>query len=205
MPEPVTTDVIVLRKTPYGDSRAIITGISPNHGQVGFMVPNPLPGSRSSFPHLDLFRLVTISYRPSGGKLHTCQDADLLQDFSALTRTYASFQAACWLAKFTLANVLPETAHPHYFHALTIALGRLAAASVPPVSVLTGASVAFLFEEGWLDAVQQSEQVMEQCRQLLLMSAGAPPPRLTPSCWEQLFAWACQLLAQAECMVPQSS
>jgi len=202
MSESLATDFVVLRKTPYGDSRLIVAGISPDQGQLAFIVPNPLPGSKSGFPHLDLFRWVKIAYRPSSGKLHHCQDADLVQDFSGLTRNYPSFQAACWIAQFTLANVQPETTPEHYFHALTVALRRLAEPNAQPDPVLTGVAVAFLFEEGWLDGYQQSDQLMEQCKQLLLMSAGAPPPKLTPPCWSQLFAWTCQLLAQSDCTVP---
>ncbi|HQL86197.1 MAG: hypothetical protein GX574_03435 [Lentisphaerae bacterium] len=202
MTESLATDFIVLRKTPYGTSRLIVAGISPTQGQLAFITPNPLPGSKSNFPHLDLFRWVKIVYRPSTGKLQRCQDADLIQDFSGLTKNYPSFQAACWIAQFTLANVLPETTHEHYFHALTVALERLADSNTQPEPVLTGIAVAFLFEEGWLDGYQQSDQQMEQCKQLLLMSAGAPPPKLTPQCWSQLFDWACQLLLRAECIVP---
>lgn len=202
MTEPVTTDFLVLRRTPYGDSRLIVAGISPDQGQISLIVPRPLPGSKSNFPHLDLFRLVCLNYRPASGKLCQCLDAELVQDFSALSHNYTAFAAACWLAKFTLANVLPATSHPHYFLALTVGLERLTKPGCLPELALTGATIAFLFEEGWLDSANQSEQEREQSRQLLMMSTGATPPRLTDNSWTQLFDWTCQMLRQAECSLP---
>lgn len=202
MPDFQETDFIVLRKVNYSASSLIVSGISPEYGQIGFFVRGAADSSRGRRTVLDLYRLLHVQFKPSNGGLHTPVLIDLLEDFGALAGRYESFQAAAWLASFSLLNVMEMLPHPHYANALEVALRRLAANTLSSPAILTGACMAFLFEEGWLAHAIQDKRSSEQCRLILEMAAGKDAPDITRECWEQQFAWCRELLLYNECRLP---
>ena len=200
MPEPIETDFIALRKVPYTDNAIILSGLSPEHGRLSFMVRGAT--KRRDFPLLDIFRLLHVEFVPGRESLSKIVSADLVEDFSRLAGDYDAYEAASWMASFSLMNVMPMLPHPLYANAVEVALRRLANGTHSPDAVRTCVAVAFLFEEGWLGRAMKSEQASRQCRELLEMAAGEPGPSLTPASWRRQLEWSLSLLQANECRMP---
>jgi recombinational DNA repair protein (RecF pathway) len=203
------TRFLVLRLTPYSDTSLVAAGISPDQGQLRFLVRGARRLGPRQFPVLDLFRVLQVSFRNTAAELHRLASADLVADYGRLAQSFPAFQAAEWLARFALGNVLPGVGHEALFGAFCIGLGRLAeagpdqAAQAQADSVVTGTVLTYLQEGGWLAEHDRDDRTARQCRTLLEMAAGrCPPPRLTAANWRNLRHWALGLARAAECEVP---
>lgn len=207
------TSFLVLRLTPFGDTSLVLAGISPEHGQLHFMVRGARRPGSHSFPTLDLFRRLQVTYREGAGELHRLGGADLVADYGALARSFPAFQTGSWLARFALANVLAGVEHRALFEALCVGLGRLAAlaeAGAPAVAagadaVAVGVCLTYLQEAGWLAADEPGSVAAQQCECLLAMAAGGAVPRLTAANWRQLRDWVQHLARSAGCQMPDEA
>ena len=204
MSDAIETEYLVLRKVPFGEGDLIVNGITPGQGKVAFLIYHALDSGKRRFPHFDLFRCLQVRYAPGKNELQKCQDSGLLEDFSGVSADYGNFQAACWLARFALDNVLPGVPHEHFFRASCNACRALAARALPPAAILSGACLVYLYEAGWLSDYQDSPQTVQQCQRLIDMAMGeAEAPALTERNWQDIFAWCKGLLLQSDCAVPQ--
>lgn len=202
MPDALETEFIVLRKIPYGEHALIVSGISPDYGQLGFIVKGGAGNINRAFPDLDLFKLFQVEFKRGSGELNYLVSVSPLEDFSAVANKYERYEAASWLANFSLLNVMPMLKHPHFFNALEVGLRRLAFGELSTEAILTGVTLAFIFEEGWLAVALQDEGAAAQCRAILEMAAGNPAPNISDECWGQQFEWCRQLLLYNECRLP---
>lgn len=215
MAEIVTTQFLVLRKTPYSETSLVLAGLSPDVGQVHFLVRGARRLGRRQFPVADLFRILNVQYRCGRGELHSWQSAEVATDFSGVARDARAFAVAGWLARFALGNVTGEVPHPRFFAALQVALGRLvqAAASAPAdaatavaaltAPVMVGAGMVFLDEHGLLPDYVDQPRLARQREWLLAMGAGAAEPRpLPPEDWDRLRDWVFHMLRFSDCRVP---
>jgi recombinational DNA repair protein (RecF pathway) len=202
----VTTDYLVLRKTPYAETSLVVAGITPDHGQVHLILKGARRLGKRSFPALDLFRQVRVSYREGKGEMHSPSEVEPVEDFGNLARHVGLYRSAGQLARFVLSNVLPDVAHPAVFQALRVALARFAAAEAEPAGLADSAHVclhlAYLHEGGWLSG-QNDERTQRQCAQLLDMALGGSPLALRPETWRELRNWTESLLRQAEFQIPE--
>ncbi|MBR4220078.1 MAG: recombination protein O N-terminal domain-containing protein [Victivallales bacterium] len=203
MPDLLETDFIALRKIPYSEHAIIYSGISPDYGRIGFLVPGAQGGYKRAFPELELFRLVHLQFIMGSGELCRIKTVELLESFDELTQSYARYEAANWIAAFCALNLMPMLPHPHFANAVEVALRRLAKEQLLPEAILTGVCLAFIFEEGWLSSAIQTPEASEQCKILLEMAAGNPPPTLTDESWRQQFDWCRQLLLYNDCKLPE--
>lgn len=154
MSDIVTTNFLVLRKTAYSESSLIVAGISPEHGQLHFMVRGGRRIGRRESPIADLFRVLNIVFRPKPGRLASWSNAELQHDFTSVATNYAAFQTACRIAKFAISNCPENDPQPRFFNAVVDALGILA--DNRPMSdrqtrdLLTRVAVVYLSENGLL-------------------------------------------------------
>ena len=193
---------LLLRSVPYQGSSIIVSGITPHLGQIGFFIRLPSGKGQDRFPLFDLFRLLRINYKRGKGELFYSQEAECLADHSQLSRDYKRFQCACWLAKFSPANTLPELPQPKYFRAMQVALLRLSEKTQTPPAILTGVCLTFLQEAGLLDTKRLNPQELAQCSLLLEMASGGDMPALQEENWQQLWLWCHQQLLENECIIP---
>jgi hypothetical protein len=187
-----------------------VAGISPDHGQLHFMMRGARRVARRQFPTVDLFRLVSIRYELGKGELHRLRAVDPLEDFAVVSHRYDTYQAAGWLSRFALANVVEGVPHERFFEAMCVAFRRLGTlarerdSGLPPVAVLTGVCLVYLDEGGWLAPYEEGGDSARRCRILLDMAEGTTePPALTARNWQQLFTWAVGLLRAADCTAPE--
>ena len=200
----LTTRFLVLRKTPYSESSLVLAGVSPDVGQLHFLVRGARKLGKRQFPLADLFDVVEIQYGPSRGSLHTWKSAEATASYRGVATSVVRFEAASRLAKFALGNVQEGLHSPRYFAALTLALGRLAdpaedeknAAS----AALVGTALVFLEEHGLLPDYAENERLQRQRNWLLKAAETAgPAPVLPPADWQKLEKWTAALLQHHDC------
>ena len=202
MAEESECDFIPLRKIAYGEHSLIFTGVSPEYGRISFLIKGAAVARNRYLPEVEQFRLLHLEIVMGNGDLHRIRNAELLADFGGVAQDYASFQAANWIAAFSLSNVQEMLPHPHYFNAVEVAMRRLAAQSLAVDAILTGVCMAFLFEEGWLAHAVSTAEASAQCRAILEMAAGNPPPAITLQSWRAQLDWTRQLLLLNDCRIP---
>lgn len=200
-PDAVETEYVALRTTPYGENSMVVTGISPVHGRLAFMVSSALRSGRRGRSPFDLFRRLRVTYTPRERDLQAVEAVELLEDYSLLTRDYAGYQCACWLAQFLLDNILPGLPCEFTYRSLCIALQRLAACAVNPLSVQTGVLLVYLNENGHLDADAEPQQV-QQCQILVDMALGGAIPALRDDNWQALRDWVLGRLVATDGILP---
>ncbi|NLZ62755.1 MAG: hypothetical protein GX902_03005 [Lentisphaerae bacterium] len=199
--QPSETQFLALRKTAHLGQNLIVSGLSPQHGQLSFFIRGQ-HGARGKFQYFDIFRLLQVQFRRSSGDLCYCDSADVSHDFTAIAQSYPEYQAGCWLAQFALNNCLPGLEIPRFFAALVIALQRLSERRQLREGVLTGVALVYLDEGGWLNDRPLSLQERAQCRLLLQMAAGGDMPALDPENWQALWEWSYFQLALCDCRLP---
>lgn len=204
--EPVTCPFLVLRKTPYSETSLVVTGLSPEHGRTGLMLRGGRKIGGKSFPMVDLFRLLRVTFKPGRGDLGNLSSAEVVTDYSSLASDFPAYATAGWLARFALRNVMPEMPHPLFFRALLVSLHRLT--DTPPASeetrraAILGACIVFLHEGGWLHPLEDAPDAKRQDFLLRMGMGQATMPDLPPETWQQLVSWILAQLYLAECDPP---
>lgn len=200
LPPPTeSTDLLILRKTPYQENGEIVSGISPEHGRMSFYVRIPSPRSRRHDAPLDIFQEAHIEYRTGRRDMLYGQNASVVGDYTGVARNVNGFENACILSRFALSNMLPQVAMPGTYLALRVALVRLQDAKVIPNGVLTGVGLTFLNESGLLSPVELTPREAAQCQILLTMASGGDIPALESGVWDALWDWTRARLVAADC------
>ena len=190
-----STELLILRKTPYQDNTLIVGGISPEYGRMGFSMGMPSGRARKAGAYFDLFQVLQVEYRGSGEELSHCRKS------SGVASCRVGFEAACFLARFAMANILPRVSMPAFFRAMEVSLVRLCSADTQPEPVLTGAGLTFLNESGLLSPQTMTPREAAQCQMLLEMASGGASPALEASVWTSLWDWTKARLLEAECIL----
>lgn len=196
-----STELLILRKTPYQDNALIVGGISPEYGRMGFSMGMPSGRARKAGAYFDLFQVLQVEYRGSGEELSHCRKYSVVRDYSGVTSCRVGFEAACFLARFAMANILPRVSMPAFFRTMEVSLVRLCSADTQPESVLTGAGLTFLNESGLLSPQAMTPREAAQCQMLLEMASGGASPALEASVWTSLWDWTKARLLEAECIL----
>ncbi|MCF7853828.1 MAG: recombination protein O N-terminal domain-containing protein [Candidatus Pacebacteria bacterium] len=206
----IETQFLVLRKTPYSESSLVLAGLSPDQGQLHFMVRGARRLGRRQFPLADVFRVLTVQYRSRPEGLLAWQSADVTNDLTGVAAHFSTYQTAAWLAKFTLGNVAADTENPELFAAMINALsllqekarGKSAAPCVEP-AMIVGTVLVFLQENGLLRDYADKPRLRRKRDRLIAMGRGQQPiPTITTRDWKRLYDWIVALLHTSECKVP---
>lgn len=101
----VSTQYIVLRKTPYMESSLIVSGISPTHGKIDFLVKGARKISKKESPEVDLFRIFNVQFADKGKSLITPLVIEYVRNFDKLAIKIEEFGRIVKLAHFILNNI----------------------------------------------------------------------------------------------------
>lgn len=201
-----TTEFIVLRKTPYGESSMVVAGFSEGCGRLAFLVRGARRLGRRDFPLVDLFRCLHVTFHHSErSSLNRWSSADRVHDFGPLAQHSARYLGASTLARFLLRETAECAPLPRTYAALKTGLRRLATADANAANdvllpaVRIGILLTFLKENGELDQSSFAPDDCDRFHQLLEMAAGETvPPRLTAATWTRLDNWVQYLLDAAD-------
>lgn len=101
----VSTQYIVLRKTPYMESSLIVSGISPTHGRIDLIVKGARKISTKASPEVDLFRVLNIQFSDRGKSLISPIVIEYVRDFDKLATKIEELDNILKLAPFILNNI----------------------------------------------------------------------------------------------------
>ncbi|MCP3965231.1 MAG: DNA repair protein RecO [Lentisphaerae bacterium] len=152
-----TANLIILRKTPYGETSLIISGLSDDFGKLDLMVKGARATGKKKFPAIDLFREVQITFSEKGkSELHTATNAEVIRANDALANSTEAFKFATIISSFILKNTAAELPCPLTYESLRHILENLAIIghkqsapwSIEECSVIL--KTTFLYENGML-------------------------------------------------------
>ncbi len=120
-----STELIVLRKTPYKESSLIISGLSPDYGRLDFMIRGARKFSKKKFPSVDLFREIHVEFQKRKDGLQTLYNTELVTHFDAIASIPDNYMKACQLAAFVLKNSKPMMNANDFYKAVKNAFDAL--------------------------------------------------------------------------------
>ncbi len=204
----ITTEALVLRKIDYAESSVIIAVLTRDAGQQQFLVRGARRQQKKRFPQIDLFRRLSVLYKPSAkSDLHAVHDVECMAFYDSIASSTSNFSTAKWLCEFTLRNSQINVPATEMFDALDIAFSRLAShADVPGLPITVGVCFATLMEYGVLpdySAYKGCQTEIERVREFAL-NQEYPAPDYSAKTWENLRDWTSSFMIEhAEFQVPK--
>ncbi len=192
----IKSKILLLRKTPYGESSVIAACLSPTEGRVDFMLKGAKRVSSKKFPVADLFRELDAEWNERGNStLHTPRSLELVEAFDSIANSPTAYITACSLCDMTLRSSVPGTSCPALYAGIRTAFQRLANGA-PPAETALLAEIVNLYEHGVLPEPPLPNGATLAAR---LVAAGRgidPIPDLDENTLEALSSWAGALLKQ---------
>jgi recombinational DNA repair protein (RecF pathway) len=202
-----TTDGIVLRKTAYSETSLIIAVLTPSQGQMSFMLKGARRSGKRAFVEVDLFRHVSISYRPSSrSELHTARTAECLTAFDVVATEPAHFRLMSCLARLILDHSHAGAPIPQVYAGLLGTLQRLQRdRDAPSVPLLLANTLLLLADEGLLPDYSADPETEAKLRGLmqLPLSPEAPIPPYADHDWSALKEWLEGLALEVDVVLPK--
>lgn len=193
----IATNVIILRKIPYGESSLIAATLSSEYGRIDFLIKGAKKIGKRKFPQADLFRELYVQYKDSQRDLHSLYSTDVLNNYDAMASFPENYVQACELGKFLLRNSRPNIPCPKVYAALKNALEHFSRAPVKiPWRELV--KLVYLQENGLLPgglSPSEGDNKKEARRKMILEEllesafGKKSPPELSTEYWARLVAW----------------
>jgi recombinational DNA repair protein (RecF pathway) len=99
------TQLLILKKVPYGESSLIVNCLSGEFGRVDILVKGARRLGKKKFPEIDIFNEISISFRESQtGTLHTMINSELLSSAIDMANFPNNLGSAINCAGFIIAN-----------------------------------------------------------------------------------------------------
>lgn len=187
----LSTQYLILKRTPYRESDWIVAGISPDFGRLSLVLPGARKAGDGKCPEADIFREFEVEYSiPEGGELGNARSLELIGDASNIAEDPEAFKFAGAVAAFALANSAPELAAPLSYDVLRNILLNFAEAPERRIWSQEEASVLFkitwLTEAGLLDGGSRREFL----ESVIDSGIGAEPlPEVREGYWRELAAY----------------
>lgn len=213
MSELSTTEMLILRKSPYRETSLIAAGITPENGRLDLVIKGELAFSKKKFPVIDLFREIQVEFaRSPQSTLHNLRQAEVIADCGEeLAAVHDNFLLASELGELILKTAKPDLPCPETFDAALNVLGMLSRivpdeAQAPAKRARCAAmmKLVILSENGLLpESLDPDPDVNVEKHDLLdhILAAAQgldDPPVNTGRFWTQMNRWADQLIAKAE-------
>lgn len=146
---PIQTQYLILRKTPFQESSYVVSGFSPEYGRLDFLIKGARSMSKKKFPIIDLYRKYRIFFRPpkSNASITYLISIELIETYDHIALSVPCFCAVAYLASSLLKFVQPMTSVQNEWKAFSLALKRMNSTKEPQ-PFLTLAKLVFLKEQG---------------------------------------------------------
>jgi len=201
-----TEPLIILRKTPYGETSLIVSGLSPDFGKLDLVVKGARTLSPKSFPVIDLFREVQASFSDKvNAELHLASKLELLKPHDEVALVMENFELISRLGAFLLKNTAPQLPVPLTYDALKNVLEnlcRIATGTPAPWSPLQCSiviKITYLYENGLLPEPPDSSARAMRQQELIenIIEAGIEGsilPQCSDGYWPKLEQWLDQII-----------
>lgn len=198
------TELIVLKKIPYGETSLIVNGFSVDSGRFDLLLKGGAKSSAKKFPVIDLFREVRVQYKDEEKELHAVYNAELVNQFDALSSKTDNFDVACKMSSFLIKNLQPALPCPNTYFAFRSILAVLSGNSnifdtEAPEWDIDYCRIILLIcylEENGLLPEQLGSTPEEDMKQRYLLNAiiesgaeGIPLPSIDANYRRQLLKW----------------
>jgi hypothetical protein len=217
-----STEIIILRKTPYMESSIILSGLSPDYGKIDLLVKGEQKISGKKTPVVDLFREIAVSFHESQhSTLHTAVSIELVREHDNIAAVPENFKLATKIAEFILNNTQPELPCPQTGITLNNVLTHLAAAGNEEIvkthffdqiwnriQSLILIKTGFLHENGFMpDNFSEDEEQNSQQQLFIEQIVGAgigenPLPERANRYWINFNEWLNQICSFHNLKVP---
>ncbi len=200
-----STDIVVLRKTPYSESSLIIASLSPDFGRLDFLIRGARRLEKKKFPQVDLFRELNVHFREDKSGLHTLNSVELVRSHDGVALDIESFTGASRMASFVLRNSHPMIPGRRLYKSLTAMLARLSREKMHG-SAVEFVKLVYLDEHGLLpktlgdaaDKKAEADRHKFLDKLLAALLEGAPLPQFSDNYWKAFSAWISELCAYHE-------
>ncbi len=152
----VTSDALVVRNVPYGESDVVATLLTEREGKIAAIVRGARTGSRrGAYRRLEaggaLEPMHTISaiYEDKGTELVTLKEARVIRARTGLLARLDAIEAAGTLLRWARHAFPPKTPEPAGFATLIETLDALDAGTNEPDAELAAAGLRLLADIGW--------------------------------------------------------
>ena len=191
---------LVLRRRNYSETSLIVAILTPDRGVVHLMVKGGARRSKAGQDVLDLFRIVTASWRPSRtGDLHTARTVSVQDSFEAVARDPDLFAVVGWLSRYILNNSESEGTNPNLYRAFVGLLARIQRGEPPPAAAAwTAIMLAMAQEDGILP--HYSDDHDRRFQQIInaICDPDAAFPAYEPNIWAGLRDWCASVYIQSD-------
>ena len=194
----VSSQFIVLAKTPYRESALLLNGISPDYGKLSLVLHGALK-SDGGKGAADLFRELEVEFKEEDKTtLYTAGSVELTTSFDALAERSRPFLMAGRIASFLIKNLPVGVPQPYTYDAFRSILchlsGQMGEAEWTLEQCAVVIKTTYLYENGLLP-----EGASERQRDFLenLVAAGidnSELPESSPGYWRKLNDWLNALL-----------
>ena len=145
----VTTDALVVRSVPYGESDVVATLLTEKEGKVAAIVRGARKGSRRTFGSLEPMHTVAATYEDKGTELVTLKEARVVRARTGLLARLDAIEAGGTLLRWARHVFPPKTPEPSGFATLIETLDALDAGGADAPSELAAAGLRLLADVGW--------------------------------------------------------
>jgi len=207
------SEILILRKTLYGETSVIIAGISPEMGRLDLIIKGGMEVAKSKLPAVDIFRKLNVEFSMSrNSTIHNLKYFELISSYGEeLANIPDNYATATELAALVLNWIRPELPVPEtYYAALNvfdelcqiIPADRLAEAKRTRCSAML--KITILSENGILPEVLDDDPDLNVDKhdiidQILAAAQGLDePPKKTARFWQEMSRWADLLLRNSE-------
>ncbi len=199
---------LVLRKFDYSETSIIAAVFVRTEGIKQFLIKGARKNSKKAFPQIDLFRHVSIIYKPSSNsELNSVSSAECLTIYDMIASNINNFKAGKWLCEFVIKNSKDAIPMMKVFDALKIAFSRLATAKrVQRIPIVLSVCFIMLSENGLLPDYSNSENSEKGIDILseFALQEDTDYPEYSQETWESLSNWMYNfLVTHAEFVVPE--
>ena len=183
------TRYMILRKTPFRDTRLVVAGISADHGRLDFVLKGARAIGKKQFPTADVFREFQLEFRPSRRpeSMPTLLSMDLTASHDGIAQSMDCYLAACSFAAETLRRAQPMLEMPLTWQAFSVMLTRMERSLSPKIPLML-ARLAVLREHGMLsDVVPYPDLAAPLFR--CAVDADAPWPEIDETALNRIDSW----------------
>ncbi len=126
-----TTQAILLRRTPFGESSLVVRLLTPEHGRVDLVAKGAYRTTSRFFAVLDWFHTLQIAFRPKPHGLAPLQSASCEERRRHITDNRARYVAALTVLELCDVAAQPGSPEPRLFELATGCLDRLNEGAMP--------------------------------------------------------------------------